>query len=290
MSLVTLDDLLPRARRDGYAIGAFNFCNAETLQAIVEAADEARAPVIAIVGPLELPLLGPKLIRKMAEAIAEEALVPVCLHLDHAPTLEMASACLDAGFPSVMLDGSHLPFEGNVALTRRVAELARAYGATVEGELGALGRTDGLLGEGHNGRSTLTDPLEARAFVERTGIDALAISVGNAHGVYCGEPNLDFERLAQVSELVDVPIVLHGGTGIPREQFRRAIKMGVCKVNVATELALCYGETVSEALQANKGKIWPATVLVEVKNRVRVVAKRWIDELDSANRADWYQP
>jgi ketose-bisphosphate aldolase len=197
----------------------------------------------------------------------------------------MVRECLEAGFPSVMIDGSHLPFEQNVALTRRAVELARSYGAAVEGELGALGRTDGLLGEGNNGESSLTDPSEAREFTQRTGVDALAVSVGNAHGLYRSKPDLDFGRLQEILDTVDVPVVLHGGTGIPKDQFSRAIAMGMCKVNVATELVLCYSDAMKQALAEMNGSIWPATVLQDVKHRMTSVVRRWINELGSAGKA-----
>jgi ketose-bisphosphate aldolase len=281
--LVGLSGLLEHARRGGYAVGAFNFCNAETAQAIAEEAGALRSPVIIMTGPWEIPLLGPKMMADVVRSAASEVDVPVCLHLDHAADFELAQACLEAGFPSVMIDGSRREFEENVRLTRQVVEAAHALGADVEGELGAVGYVDDATVEGA-GEASLTDPGQAAEFVERTGVDALAVAIGNAHGMYRQRPELDFGRLEAIAKATPVALVLHGGTGTPPEQLHRAIEIGVSKVNVATELCRAFLDGMQRELAATGGKAWYAQVLMTAKAATRQVAGRWMRELGSAGR------
>jgi ketose-bisphosphate aldolase len=286
VKLVGLRPLLDEAQRARYAVGAYNFCNAETLQAVVEEACARRSPLILIIGPLEVPLLGPKMVMNMVSFVASGAGVPVCLHLDHASDMESIKRCIEAGFPSVMMDGSHHDFESNVRLTRRVVRMAHARGVTVEGELGAVGKVDDAAAEGvAKGAASLTDPDRAAEFAERTGVDALAVAIGNAHGIYTKRPVLDFDRLEAIRRATPVPLVLHGGSGTPLEQLRRVIGIGVSKVNVASEIGRAYLDAILRAHAAKAGKVWYAHAIAEAKAAVRQVVGRWIRDLGSAGKA-----
>lgn len=281
--LVGLIQLLNDARKKRYAIGAFNFCNMETAQAVVETASALRSPVIMMIGPGEFPLIGVRAAADIARSAARDADVPVCLHLDHAYEYELVEQCVEAGFPSVMIDASRFPFENNVRLTKKVVEIARPKGVDVEAELGAVGRVDDSAVEGGNAVS-LTSPDEAAEFRERTGIDALAVAIGNAHGVYTQRPELDFDRLQAIKDATDAPLVLHGGSGTPLEQLRRAIDIGICKVNVASELSRAYLAAVENAIAAEDGKAWYAEALAEAKAAVAGVVADWIRKLGSEGR------
>jgi ketose-bisphosphate aldolase len=281
---VGLTQLLKDAQARRYAVGAFNYCNAETAQAVVEAASGQRSPVIMMVGPMEIPLLGVRAAVDVAKSAAREAGAPVCLHLDHAYDYELVAECIDAGFPSVMIDASRLPFEENIALTSRVIEIAKAKGVDVEAELGAVGRVDDCAVEGGNAEC-LTSPSEAAEFCDRTGVDALAVAIGNAHGIYTQRPALDFIRLQQIRDATGVPLVLHGGSGTPLVQLQRSIEIGVSKVNVASELSRAYLAAVIKDVEDAHGKAWYGTVLMDAKAAVAAVVADWIDKLGSAGMA-----
>ena len=280
MGLVGLKPMIEEARRGGYAVGAFNYCNAETAQAVIGEGMAQRSPVMMIVGPWEIPVVGVKMLAEIARWVAKDADVPVCLHLDHGDTVELARECIEAGFPSVMIDASQHEFEENVRLTKLVVEMARPRGITVEGELGAVGRVGVETAEGA-GEASLTDPAKAAEFVERTGVDALAVAIGNAHGMYTQRPELDFERLRAIRDAVGVPLVLHGGSGTPPEQLHRAIELGISKVNVASEIGRAYLDTLVEAAAK---KTWYAWALIDAKAAIRQVVGRWMRELGSAGR------
>ncbi len=284
MKLVGLNPLLEEAQKKHYAIGAFNFCNAETAQAVAEAGTELRSPIIFIIGPWEIPLLGTKMVVDVAKWVADEVDVPVCLHLDHATDIELVKECIEAGFPSVMMDASRCDFEENVRLTRAVVDLARPKGVTVEGELGAVGRVDDATVEG-DAEASLTEPDKAAEFVGRTGIDALASAIGNAHGLYKQRPVLDFERLEAIRSATGVPLVLHGGSGTPPDQLQTAIRIGVSKVNVASELARAFLNAIAQFEQSKDGKGWYAHALMDAKSAVKQTTAKWMHELGSAGKA-----
>lgn len=280
--LVGLSEMLERAHLGGYAVGAFNFCNAETAQAAVEAGSLLRSPVMFITGPWEIPLLGASTLVRLAELAAADTDVPVCLHLDHAEDLELVRECIEAGFPSVMMDASQYDFEENVRLTKLVVEMAHPRGITVEGELGAVGRVGDTSVEGH-AEASLTDPTRAAEFVDRTGVDALAVAIGNAHGIYTQRPELDFERLQAIRDATEVPLVLHGGSGTHPDQLRRAIQIGISKVNVASEIGRAYLSAIKQATE-ERGITWYAHALVEAKAAAQGVVARWMKQLDSVGR------
>jgi fructose-bisphosphate aldolase class II len=299
--LVVGKELLLAARRGGYAVGAFNIQNLESLLAVVEAAVEERSPVIVAVTPGAIKYAGLNHLAGLVKAAAESAPVPMALHLDHGEDIETVRKCLEAGFTSVMIDGSHLPFEENVALTRKVVELAHLRGVSVEGELGKLAGVE-------EREAVLTDPDEAKEFVERTGVDALAVSIGTSHGAYKfkGEPRLDFERLRVIREKVDVPLVLHGASsvpqwiiekatkygaeltgakGIPEDHIKRAIELGITKINIDTDMRLAFTATVREVLANQPKEFDPRKILGPAKEAMKEVVKAKMRLFGSSGKA-----
>lgn len=231
MALVTMKKLLEQASKERRGVGAFSVGNMEMVKGAVQAAEEMNTPIILQIAEVRLPhsplaLMGPMMVQA-----AKEAKVDVAVHLDHGLTVETVKKALELGFTSVMFDSSNYSFEENIERTKEVAEIAKGYGATVEAELGLVGGSeDGS--EDHGIRCT--DPESAKVFCERTGIDALAVAIGNAHGNYPVAPTLAFDVLEEIEKRTEVPLVLHGGSGITDDDFRRAISLGIVKVNIAT--------------------------------------------------------
>lgn len=247
MPLVTSKELLLDARKHGYAIGAFNVENMEMVQAVVAAAEELRAPVILQTTPGTLKYAPPELFYANVAAAAKAATVPVVMHLDHGNSFDLALRAFRAGYTSIMIDGSQKPFEENIALTKAVTDACHAGGVSVEAELGKVGgKEDDLVSA-----AAYTDPEEAAEFAARTGVDSLAVAIGTAHGVYKGVPQLDLERISRIRELVSVPLVLHGSSGVPEDTVRECIRRGMCKVNYATDLRIAFTQGVKEYLQAH---------------------------------------
>lgn len=287
--LHTLAEILSPAEQHGFAVGAFAIWNAESLDAVLSAAEAEQAPVILLVGPLELPLLGARNYARLVRLYAADFDLPVCLHLDHALETDMAREALEAGFTSVMLDYSDHSTEENIAGTQQVAEAARRTGASVEAEIGHVGMAEGFSSEVITAESTLTDPAEAEHFVAATGVDALAISVGTAHGLAPGLPVLDFERLAEIDRRVAVPLVLHGGTGRGADQLRRAISLGIRKVNIASDLNRIFVSTVEEALHEGQGFFWHSVALTRMKTRLQAVVQAHLQVFGAAGKAALYR-
>ena len=249
MSFVTSEKMLLDAQKGGYAVGAFNVENMEMVMAVISAAEELRAPLMLQTTPSTIKYAGLDMYLSNVKAAAERASVPVCLHLDHGDSFDLAMRALRTGYTSIMIDGSHNVFEENIAVTKAVADACRPSGIPVEAELGKVGgKEDDLDGGEGNG---YTDPLEAKEFVERTGVTSLAVAIGTAHGVYKGVPKLDLDRLAEIRKVVDIPLVLHGASGLSEEAVVESIKRGICKVNFATELRIAYTDGVKEFLAAN---------------------------------------
>ena len=249
MPLVTSEKMLLDAQKRGYAVGAFNVENMEMVMAVIAAAEELRAPLMLQTTPSTIKYAGLDMYLANVKAAAERASVPVCLHLDHGDSFDLAMRALRTGYTSIMIDGSHNVFEENIAVTKAVADACRPSGIPVEAELGKVGgKEDDLDGGEGNG---YTDPLEAKEFVERTGVTSLAVAIGTAHGVYKGVPKLDLDRLAEIRKVVDIPLVLHGASGLSEEAVVESIKRGICKVNFATELRIAYTDGVKEFLAAN---------------------------------------
>ena len=249
MSFVTSEKMLLDAQKGGYAVGAFNVENMEMVMAVIAVAEELRAPLMLQTTPSTIKYAGLDMYLSNVKTAAERASVPVCLHLDHGDSFDLAMRALRTGYTSIMIDGSHNVFEENIAVTKAVADACRPSGIPVEAELGKVGgKEDDLDGGEGNG---YTDPLEAKEFVERTGVTSLAVAIGTAHGVYKGVPKLDLDRLAEIRKVVDIPLVLHGASGLSEEAVVESIKRGICKVNFATELRIAYTDGVKEFLAAN---------------------------------------
>ena len=276
MSFVTSKAMLLDAQQRGYAVGAFNCENMEMVKAIIAAAEELRAPVMLQTTPSTVKYASLAMFAAMAKAEARYASVPVCLHLDHGSSFDLAVQAILAGYTSVMIDGSKLPFEENIAVTAKVTDVAKAVGIPVEAELGKVGgKEDDLEAEA----DTNTDPLQAKEFVERTGVDSLAVAIGTAHGFYVGTPVLDKERLSQIRKVVDIPLVLHGASGLSDEDVSDCVSRGICKVNFATELRKAFTDACRSLAAENItafdpkafGKVGMAAVTELVKNRMRVL-------------------
>lgn len=245
MPLVTSKEMLLDAQKGNYAVGAFNVENMEMVKAVIRAAEELHAPVMLQTTPSTVKYGTLETYFAMVAAEASKASVPVCLHLDHGSSFELAVQALKAGYTSVMIDGSHEDFEGNVAISKKVADVANALGIPVEAELGKVGgKEDDLEADA----DTNTDPQEAKEFVERTGVTSLAVAIGTAHGFYAGTPVLDKERVSQIKELVSVPLVLHGASGLSDDDVRDCVRRGMCKVNFATELRAAYTDACKKLL------------------------------------------
>ncbi len=234
MGLTDTREMLAKARAEGYAVGAFNVENMEMVMAVAEAAEELRAPVILQTTPGTLRYAPPALFAGMAVAAARGARAPIALHLDHGDSAALAQACKDAGYTSLMIDGSTLPYAENVALTRAVVKLAGDL--PVEAELGTVGGKE----DGHEARTQYTDPAQAAAFVRDTGVSSFAPAIGTAHGVYARAPKLDLALLSAIRAAVPVPLVLHGTSGVPDDTVQACVRLGVCKVNYATELRIAF--------------------------------------------------
>ncbi len=243
--LMTGKELLLDAQKNRYAVGAFNVNNMEIIQAIINAAEELESPVILQASQGGLKYAGVEYIAALGKLAGRKANVPVALHLDHGTDFEQVMQCIRHGFTSVMIDGSRFPLEENIAFTKRVVEIAHSVGVTVEAELGKIGGTEDHITVSEKD-ATFTDPEEARIFVEETGVDYLAIAVGTAHGVYKGEPKLDYDRIKAIREVVDIPLVLHGSSGVPSESLQKAISLGICKINIDTDIRASFAQAVKE--------------------------------------------
>lgn len=273
MALVSSREMLLKAQKEGYALGAFNIENMEMAQAVVEAAEQMCSPVMIQTTPGTLKYAPPAVYAAMVRVMAEKASVPVCMHLDHGDSIENIRACMAAGYTSLMIDGSKLSFEENIALSRQVVDMAGDL--PIEAELGTVGGKE----DDHSAEAQYTDPAAAAEFVARTGIASLAVAIGTAHGIYKGEPKLDIARLSEIRKAVDIPLVLHGTSGVPEDAVRACVREGICKVNYATDLRIAYTHGV-RALLAEKpdaydpkayGKAGRASVLKVVCERIRLV-------------------
>ncbi|MEJ5327847.1 MAG: class II fructose-1,6-bisphosphate aldolase [Candidatus Bathyarchaeia archaeon] len=304
--LVTNKDLMVPARKNGYAIGAFNVQNLESALAIAEAAAEEKSPVIMQITPSVIKYAGLAYITSIVKTAAQSAPVPVAMHLDHGEDFETAAKCIEAGFSSVMIDGSFLSFEDNIALTRRVVAIAHPRGVSVEAELGKLAGVEERSVE--EKEAILTDPDAASEFVEKTGVDTLAVAIGTSHGAYKfkSEAKLDLERLKAISKKVSIPLVLHGASnvpqwivekankygaalsgakGIPEEQIKQAITLGIAKINIDTDLRLAFTATVREVLTNSPKEFDPRKILGPAKDAMKEVAKSKMQLFGSSGKA-----
>lgn len=277
--------MLKDAQKNKYAIPAFNIHNLETLQSVAAAAAELCSPLILAATPSTFDFAGRDFIQALATCAAKRhPNIPIALHLDHHEKLEGIEASLTLGATSVMIDASHQPFEENVATVAQVVKLAHRFGATVEAELGRLGGVeDGLAVDEKD--SKYTNPEQARQFVEKTGIDSLAVAIGTAHGLYKGTPKLDFGRLMEIRAKVSVPLVLHGASDVPADLVRRAIAEGICKVNIATDLKIPFSGAIKSFFAQNPTESDPRKFMAPAKEAVKAAAKEKIIMCQSDNRA-----
>lgn len=259
--IISLKTILEMAEAKNIAVGAFNVTSLEGIQAVLSAAEELNQPVIlqfANAGHgsfISLDVIGPAMV-----SMAEKAAVPVCVHLDHGDNLQEIHEALELGFSGIMYDGSALPYAENVANTKAAVELAREYGASVEAEIGSMGREEfssaGMEGENEEIESCYTDPKQAAEFVKATGVDALACSFGTVHGIYLHAPKLDIERVEEIRKEIGIPVVMHGGSGISDEDFRKCIERGVRKINFYTYAAKDAGAAIKEKLAKEEGPVF----------------------------------
>lgn len=287
MPLVSMTDMLKKAVLGKYAVGQFNLNNLEFTQAILQAAQEENAPVILGVSEGAARYMGGfKLVVVMVEALMEEynITVPVAIHLDHGSSFEKCMEAIHAGFTSVMIDGSHYPLEENIALTKRVVDVAHALGVSVEAELGRIGgQEDDLVVD--DAEAMYAVPSECDQLVRETGVDCFAPALGSVHGPYKGKPNLGFGRMEEVMKLTGVPLVLHGGTGIPTDDIKRAISLGTAKINVNTENQIAASATVRKVLEEKPDLYDPRKYLAPARDTIKETVKAKIREFGSSNQA-----
>jgi tagatose 1,6-diphosphate aldolase GatY/KbaY len=283
MYLISNREMLKKAQREGYAVPAFNVHNLETVQVVVETAAALASPVILAGTPGTFSYAGTDYLVSICQEAAHRHNLPLALHLDHHEELEDIRAKVVAGVRSVMIDGSHLPFEENIRKVAAVVRFCHRYDVSVEAELGRLGGQEDDLSVAARD-SFFTDPAAARDFVVRTGIDSLAVAIGSAHGLYQGEPHLDFQRLAQIRAQVDIPLVLHGASGIPEQMVHQAIELGVCKVNVATDLKIAFADAVKRYFIEHPDANDPRKYIVPGKEAMREVVEEKIRICGSAGR------
>jgi len=292
--LVTNKEVLSAASAGGYAVGAFNINNMEILQAIVETAAEEKSPIIVSASPSAVKYAGLEYLVAMVKVAAKlYPSVPMTLHLDHGKDIETATMCINGGFTSVMIDGSHLDFEGNVAMTKHVVELAHSKGVSVEAELGKLVSQESTAKDAED---PYTDPNAAVEFVKRTGVDSLAVAIGTSHGAYKfkGEVKLDFERLITIRRKVNIPLVLHGASGVPAwivekatkygaelsgakgipdAHIKKAVSLGIAKINIDTDLRLAFTGSIREVLATSPKEYDPRKVLGPAKENMKKVVQ-----------------
>ncbi|WP_318506762.1 class II fructose-bisphosphate aldolase [Bacillus sp. T3] len=285
MPLVSMTEMLNKAKAEGYAVGQFNLNNLEFTQAILQAAEAEKSPVILGVSEGAARYMsGFKTVVKMVEGLLEDLkiTVPVAIHLDHGSSFEKCKEAIDAGFTSVMIDASHHPYEENIEITTKVVEYAHAKGVSVEAELGTVGgQEDDVVAEG----IIYADPQECVDLVKRTGIDCLAPALGSVHGPYKGEPNLGFKEMEEIGNLTGVPLVLHGGTGIPTKDIQQAVSLGTAKINVNTENQIASAKAVREVLAAKPDEYDPRKYLGPARDVIKETVIGKIREFGSSNKA-----
>ncbi|AQR78560.1 class II fructose-1,6-bisphosphate aldolase [Paenibacillus larvae] len=284
MPLVSMNEFLPKAKANKYAVGQFNMNNLEFAQAITEAAMELNSPFIFGVSEGALKYMGIEFTVALAEAAAKKSGLPIALHLDHGSSFDVAMKCIRAGFSSVMFDGSHHPYEENIRLTKEIVKAAHAMGVSVEGELGTIGGTEDDISV-DEANASLAKPAEAIRFYEETGVDALAIAVGTAHGMYAGEPNIHFDIIEEVSNAIPAPLVLHGGSGVPDEMIKKAIQAGAAKINVNTENQVAATQAIRDVLNKDAKVYDPRKYLTPARSAMIEVVKAKIELFGSANQA-----
>lgn len=281
--ILSTRQMLLDAQAGHYAVPAFNIHNLETLQVVADTAAEMRSPLIIAVTPSTIDYAREDYVVAMAQIASRHTTTPIAVHLDHFEDTARIKQAIDAGFKSAMIDASKLPFEENIAKTKEVVAYAHHYDATVEAELGKLvGVEDDLVVDEKD--STYTNPDDAVKFVEATGIDSLAVAIGTAHGLYKGTPHLDFDRLTEIRKKVSIPLVLHGASDVPDELVQKAISLGICKVNVATDLKIPFSNAVKKYFKENPDANDPRKYMTPGKKAMAQIVKHKITVCGSFNR------
>ncbi|WP_195971540.1 tagatose bisphosphate family class II aldolase [Clostridium thermobutyricum] len=273
--ILSTREMLKKAQKEGYAVPAFNIHNLETLQVVVETANELKSPVILAGTPSTIEYAGGDYLVSMAKVASEKYDIPIAIHLDHFEDVEKIKGYVREGFNSTMIDASHEAYEDNIRIVSEVVEYAHKFDATVEAELGRLGgQEDDLVVDEKD--AMYTNPEQARDFVEKTGIDSLAVAIGTAHGLYKGKAKLDFDRLKEIRAKVDVPLVLHGASDVPDELVKKAIELGICKVNIATDLKIPFSDAVKRYFNDNPNANDPRKYMTPGKEAMKEIVKHKI--------------
>ncbi|MCA9911288.1 MAG: ketose-bisphosphate aldolase [Anaerolineae bacterium] len=285
--LMNMKDLLAVAHKHSFAVPAFNISNSMLLRGVVEASEEARSPVIFAIHPEELAFVRPTFVKMVIEE-AHRASVPVCIHLDHGSTMTQIMTAIQSGFTSVMIDASTLPLDENIAISKKVVELAHLVNVSVEGELGTIGTT-GEQAEAGADEIIYVNPDEVQTFVNATGVDTLAVAIGTAHGLYPKDkkPELHLELLKEITARVDIPLVLHGGSANPDEEIAMAVKLGINKINISSDIKSAFYDKVREVL-ADPRLYEPLTFYPACIDAMKQVAHHKIDLFDATGKAALY--
>ncbi|WP_088043069.1 tagatose-bisphosphate aldolase subunit GatY [Bacillus sp. EAC] len=281
--IISRSAILLDAQSKGYAVPAFNVHNLETMKTVLEVAQELRSPVMIAATPSTVSYIGKEFLVSMMVAAKKSYDIPICFHLDHHEKVEDIKELIQMGIPSIMIDASHYDFEENVRIVREVVEYVSPFGVAVEAELGRLSGIEDDL-EVDERDQIYTNPTEACEFVSRTGIDSLAVAIGTAHGLYKGEPKLDIDRLTAIQKEVNIPLVLHGASGLPDELVQKTIKRGICKVNIATELKMAFIKGLRGYLQEHPDANDPRYYFKDAKAEMKKVVADKIKMCGSVNR------
>lgn len=288
--LITGKEMLDVAKKNKFAVAAFNAGSGQLLPAVIEAAEETESPFMMAIHPDELSFLGDSYIAQVHAAI-QATKIPVALHLDHGANFEQVIHAIQLGFTSVMFDGSHLPFEENIRITQKVVEAAHAVGVSVEAELGTIGDTGNSI-EGGATEIIFTDPDKAKEFVERTNVDSLAIAIGTSHGIYPKnyEPHLRFDILEEITKRVDIPLVLHGGSSNPDDEIAKSVEMGIAKINISSDIKIVFANKLREILNNSQDEIREPNVMFPAcMEETKKVAIQKINLFKSKGKAALYK-
>ncbi|PKQ87947.1 ketose-bisphosphate aldolase [Paenibacillus sp. BGI2013] len=287
--LINMKDLLKVAYENKFAVGSFNVANSEFVKVVITAAEEQNSPAIMQIHPNEIDLVTDGFIAYVREA-ASKSKVPFVIHLDHGATIKDITRSIRNGYTSVMMDASHLPFEENIAATKEAVELAHLVDVSVEGELGTIGSNEGSS-EGGADEILYTNPEEAAIFVEQTGIDTLAVAVGTSHGIYpqSKDHSIKIDRLKQIHEKVKIPLVLHGGSDNPDEEIREAVKHGIAKINLSTDMKRAFYNQLRATLDANPKAYEPDQLMPEATKAATELVKKKMDLFGSTGKASLYR-
>jgi fructose-bisphosphate aldolase class II len=287
--LITMKELLKVAYNHKFAVGSYNVSNSELLRAIIETAEEKKSPAILQIHPNELELVGDEFVAYAREAAAK-AKVPVVIHLDHGATLQDITRAIRNGYTSVMIDASHLPYEENIELTKKGVELAHSVGISVEAELGTIGNNSGSS-EGGADHILYTEPEQAKEFVERTGCDTLAVAIGTSHGFYPKDmkPKIQLDRLEKIYNLVDIPLVLHGGSDNPDEDIRNSTQFGIAKINLSSDMKRAFFNQLRATLEEKPDDFEPDVLFPQANEAAKAVLREKMDLFGSTGKAPLYK-